>query len=102
MWQDACRAGHPYECPALGCDRKFSTQRGAATHHRLTHENVPEPKQVRHGVMLIRVEYDTTLTDYEVEDALNLLLGVVEEPIVDLSAVKFTRAADVTPPRGID
>jgi hypothetical protein len=33
-WWQACAVGHPFECPAPGCDRVFSSRSGLAAHAR--------------------------------------------------------------------
>jgi hypothetical protein len=60
-----------------------------------------------HKVLLYRIECDTPLTDEEVADAVNWHLDVhpydQDGPVpCDVSAIRFTRAVDVTPPRGIE
>lgn len=63
----------------------------------------------RHEVFLVRMECDTSLDRYEAMDALNWSLDTLrnsvaesDSPPVDVSAIKWTLAVDVTPPRGID
>lgn len=50
--------------------------------------------------LLVRIDYDdsTHLDPYEVMDVVNEMLDIARDVVADATAVKFTRAVDVTTP----
>ena len=58
--------------------------------------------KAKHHALLVRIEADSTLAPEEIMDAINWHLNITEDTEADVSAIKFTLAVDVTPPRGID